>query len=153
MYIIMERKFKQWWSTIQPISTKQKKTMTYHQAVKCPIFSLFFSPLPTFSCIRAKIPVLGLRFLYFPVLGLRFLYFPIFQYKKEKEMDSESCGLSSWYWLFISVMGGYEKQQCKYIIMYNICTKTFLYFYCTTCTNMYCTMCQCQYISSTIIVQ
>jgi hypothetical protein len=55
------------------------------------------------------------HFLYFPVLGLRFLYFPIFQYKKEKKrMDnenSESCGLSSWYWLFVSVMGNMKNNK------------------------------------------
>ena len=55
----------------------------------------FFSPLPIFSCIRAKIPV--------------FSYIPV-----QKRMDienSESCGLSSWYWLFVSVMGDMKNNK------------------------------------------
>ena len=99
----------------------------FHQQIWPPIL-IFFS-----DC--SNMFLFFHHFLYFLVLGLRFLYFPILQYNNEKKrMDnenSESCGLSSWYWLFVSVMGKYEKQQSvnlMYISMERMCIHVSLVF-------------------------
>ena len=35
-------------------------------------------------------------------------------------MDSENCGLSSWYWLFVSVMGNMKNNtKCKFNVYFN----------------------------------